>query len=535
MNTMAKSLRGAHALFHLLAVVSLSVLIVLPFTGAFQVKAQMSQFSTVEIDHYIQREISNRQLPGIAVAIVRGQEIVYLKGFGYANLNTKSPVTPQTIFDLASCSKSFTALAVLALWQDGLIDLDKPLAFYLPEFHLVEEEVSTQITIRQLLNQTSGLPGDVSEPVSYHTGNNAMEALVSAMANIHSQNPPGAIFEYANFNYNLLGALIEKVSGESFEDFVQERIFVPMDMTHSTLRPEIAARYDRADGHQLLLGKVVVRNVPIYRSAVPAGWIMSSVEDMAKWLIANMNHGVVAGEQVIPAELIETMHNTGVTFTEDGKEAGYGMGWFTGLTNDGKMVFWHGGDTPNFLSEMILLPEERLGIVMLANGQTCQGAHDIATGITSLALGLQFELPQSPWWASWKAVDNISIYATILSALLILGLIPYIIWQLHVTKRLRQQYKETSTPSRKVKIWWIVVPATPWVVLAIIVSVAYVVMQSLFGFNIFTTIVRFGYFAPPGTLVAAITILVALFLWAIALSVTTIFRALARVPRSSRT
>jgi hypothetical protein len=256
---------------------------------------------------------------------------------------------------------------------------------------------------------------------------------------------------------------------------------------------------------------------------------------MARWLIVNLDDGVLDGRQVIPAELITMMHTTAITLNEDGKEAGYGMGWFTGLTGDGKMVYWHGGDTPNFLSEMILLPEEKLGIVMIVNGQTCKGAHDIATGIASRTLGLQFELPQSPWWASWKAVDNISIYATILSALLILGLVPYIIWQLHVIKHLRQQNKEGESKGRKVKIWWIVLPATPWMVLAITATIAYAVMQSLFGFNIFSTVVRFGYFAPPGTLVAAVAILVALFLWAMALSITTIFRVLARAPSNSGT
>jgi len=531
---MDSSLYRSVVIFRALAVFLLVALMVFLLTDVRQTRGQTSQFSPGEIDRYIQQEMARTQLPGLAVAVVSGQEIIYLKGFGYASLNTKSSVTPQTIFDLASCSKSFTALAVLTLWHDGLIDLDKPLVFYLPEFHLVEKDVSAQITIRQLLFQTSGLPGDISEPVSYHHGNDAMEALVSAMTGIHSQNSPGATFEYANFNYNLLGALIEKVSGESFEDFIQECIFNTMDMEHSTLRPEIAARRDRADGHQLLLGKVVVRNVPIYRSAIPAGWVMSSAEDMAKWLIANLNNGIVDGRQVIPAELIEIMHTTGVTFTEDGKEAGYGMGWFTGMTEDDKAVFWHGGDTPNFLSEMILLPEEKLGIVMLANGQTCKGAHDIATGIVSLALGVEFKLPQSPWWASWKSVDNISVYATILSVLLILGLIPFILWQLHIIRHLRQQTKENGAQGKKVKIWWVVLPATPWMVLIIIVTVVYIVMQTLFGFNVFVTIWRFGYFAPPGTLVAAITILVALFLWAIALSVTAIFRVLARAPIRSK-
>lgn len=531
---MDNSLRGLLVKFRVLAVVLLVALLVFPIIGTHQVKGQASQFSPGEIDRYIQQEMVRTQLPGIAVAIVKGQEIIYLKGFGYASLRTKSPVTPQTIFDLASCSKSFTALAILTLWHNGLIDLDKPLVFYLPEFRLADEEAPSQITVRQLLLQTSGLPGDISEPVSYHHGNDAMKELVTAMAGIHPEHPPGTVFEYANFNYNLLGALVERVSGESFEDFVQEHIFTPLNMENSTLRPEIAARRDRADGHQLLLGRVVTRNIPIYRSAIPAGWVMSSVEDMGKWLIANLNDGVIDGKQVIPAELIETMHTTGVTFTKGDKEAGYGMGWFTGLTGDNETVFWHGGDTPNFLSEMILLPKEKLGIVMLANGQTCKGAHDIAIGIASLALGLEFELPSAPWWASWKSVDNISIYATILSTLLILGLIPYIMWQLRVIRRLRQQTRENGTQGKKVKIRWIVLPATPWMLIIIIAMVAYIVMQSLFGFNIFSTVVRFGYFAPPGTLVAAVAILVALFLWAIALSITTIFRALARAPIRSK-
>lgn len=536
MKMIVKSLSGLLSLFNLLVVVLLLILMSFSRAGAFPVKAQISQFSPEEIDRYIQQEIIQRKIPGIAVAVVKGQEIVYLKGFGYASLNTRSLVTPQTIFDLASCSKSFTALAVLNLWHDGLIDLDKPLVLYIPEFRLANnEELAAQITIRQLLLQTSGLPGDVAEPASYHHGYHAMDDLVKAMARVHLNREPGSSFEYANFNYNLLGAVVERVSGQLFEDYVQEHIFTPLAMKNSTLRPEIAAQHDRADGHQLFFGKVVTRNVPIYRSAIPAGWVMSSAEDMAKWLIINLNDGVIDGKQVVPVEIIETMHANGATFVEDGKQASYAMGWFTGLAEDVKTVLWHGGDTPNFLSEMILIPEEKLGVVMLANGQTCQGAHDITTGITSLVLGVDFELPQAPWWASWKSIDNIAIYATILSALLIAGLIPFSLWQLRVIKRLRQQIRQNNSRIKRVKIWWIVLPATPWMLFIIIATAAYIVMQALFGYNVFSVIVQFGYFAPPGTLFAAVSIMVALFLWAIALSVTTIFRALVRTPGSSRT
>lgn len=498
----------------------------MPSTNMHPIQGQTNQFSTAQIDRFIQQKMVEKDLPGLAIAIVNNQGIIYARGYGYANLDTKRPVTPQTIFDLASCSKSITALATLLLWHDGLIELDKPLVQYIPEFRLADGDFS-KITVRELLQQTSGLHGDVADPVLYQKGSNAFTELVSAMTKARLANPPGSVFEYANSNYALLGALIERVSGKQFEDFVQERIFTPLGMQNSTCRPDVATRGDRADGHQLLLGKVVARDVPVYRSAIPAGWIMSSAEDMGRWLITNLNDGKVDGNQVIPAELIETMLTTGLTFTEGGKEAGYGMGWFTGSTQSDGIVLWHGGDTTNFLSEMILLPEKNLGIVMLVNGQVCKNAHEIATDVLSLVSGVQFELLQSPWWASWKSVDNISIYAVILSAVLILGLVPYVMWQYRVIKRLRQNNGKIS-PGKKLKIWWIVLPATPWMLFAVVASVAYIAMQSLFGFNVFVTIWRFGYFAPPGTLVAAITILLALFMWAIVLSVTAIFRVMAK-------
>jgi putative ATP-binding cassette transporter len=527
----AKFCRGAIATATwMLLFVLVAVALISPVSAAW-INNPPDKISTDQIDEYVTSEMAEKRLPGIALVIVSGQEIIYQKGFGYASLNTKLPVTPQTIFDLASCSKSFTALAALMLWRDGLIDLDKPLVYYLPEFRLTNEEYSSRITVRQLLNQTSGLPGDVSEPVSYHQGTDAMSKLITAMSGIHPEHAPGASFEYANFNYNLIGALVERVTGMRFEDFIQERIFTPLNMRNSTLRPEDAIQSDRADGHQLLLGKVVVRNVPIYRSAIPAGWVLSSAEDMGKWLIVNLNQGKINEEQVFPSELIEMMQTTAITFTEDGKDSGYGMGWFTGLTDNEDIVFWHGGDTPNFLSEMILLPQKRLGIVMLVNGQTCQGAHEIATGVLSLVLGVKFELPQAPWWASWKSVDNIAIYATILSSVLILGLIPYVLWQIQVIKRLRQKTLKESY-DKKVKIRRFVLPVTPWMVLIMAASAAYVVMQSLFGFNVFVTIWRFGYFAPPGTLVAAASILLALFLWAIGLSITAIFRETVRIRKN---
>lgn len=488
---------------------------------------------TQDIDNYIRQQMQDNRIPGLSMGIVIDNEIAYLKGFGLASVKKNTAVSPQTVFDLASCSKSFTALAVLLLWHDGIIELDAPFSRYVPEFKLEDNGQTSIITVRQLLNQTSGLPGTFSEPVAYHQGPDAMVNLIAAMKKVGINRPPGSSFEYTNLNYALLGALIERVSGEPFEDYVKQHIFLPLGMKNTTLSPEAAALMNRADGHQLFLGKVITRNVPVYRSMAPAGWVMSSAADMCRWLEINLSEGKVDGVEVIPAELIRLMHSTEVAVAKDGENAGYGMGWFTGTTDDGTPVLWHGGDTPNFLADMILLPQQQTGIVMLVNGQTCTDAHQIAQKVLSMVTDENIRLPAAPWWSSWKSTDDISTYASLFSLVSLAALGFYIWWQIRAINRGRQNPAAASPPSRRKKIWLFVVPATPWAILLIPFGGAFIVMQALFGVNAFGTLIRLGYFTPPGTVIAAILILVTLFLWAIAISLMTIFKAilLTRKPR----
>ncbi|MBN1643482.1 MAG: beta-lactamase family protein, partial [Dehalococcoidales bacterium] len=315
-------------------VITILVILIVPIIAGTQlVSGQNSEPLSSHIDQYIQEQMAQKNIVGMSVVIVQEEEITYLKGFGSASLEKHTMVTPRTIFDLASCSKSFTAMAVLLLWNEGLIDLDKPLKYYIPEFSMEDEEISAQITVKQLLNQTSGIPGNIHEPVAFQCKDdpqdkNAFEILIEAMKNIRTNRPPGSSFEYTNLNYSLLGALVEKVSGKCFEDFMEERIFTPLGMTNSTTKPDVAASLDRADGHQMVLGKIISRNIPVYRSAVPAGWVMSSGEDMAKWMIVNLNDGMLDDKQIIPARVIEEMETPDINLIKDGEEASYGMGWF---------------------------------------------------------------------------------------------------------------------------------------------------------------------------------------------------------------
>ena len=518
----------------LLALIILAVPII---TGAQKVAAQTAEPSAAQIDQYIREQMAQKNIVGLSVAVVQDNEVTYLQGFGTASIKRNTQVTPQTIFDLASCSKSFTAMAVLLLWNDGLIDLDQPLKYYIPEFEVADEKVSEEITIRELLNQTSGLPGNLSEPLTYQKDNgtdnsDTMKLLVTALKHIHTNRPPGSSFEYTNLNYALLGALVERVSGKSFDDFVQERIFTPLGMNNSTLNPDIAASLDRADGHQMMLGHIITRNIPIYHSAQPAGWVMSSAEDMAKWLLVNMNNGMLNGQQVIPVRVIQLMHTPEINFVDNGENTSYAMGWFIGQTGNGEPVIWHGGDTPNFLSEMIILPKRNLGVVMLVNSQTSRNAHSVALGIAGLFMGSELTLPASPWWASWAEIDHIALIALILAAALIFGLIPYLWWQSRVIRRYHIGELIPPRVRKTMKIWLFVLPATPWVFLTLIAATAYIGAQTMFGFNLFLTIVRFGSFAPPGVMVAAITIMVSILLWMIALTITGYLRATARARAS---
>ena len=336
-----------------------ALMLLLAFALAFTVvgpalAAPSDPAAFAEIDRFTQRFLEEEGIPGLAVAIVRDEQVVYEKGYGVTSLNSPSPVSPRTVFDLASVSKSFTALGVLLLRDEGLIDLDSPLVLYLPDFHLDDSQLSDKITVRHLLNQTSGLPAITTEPLAYYEGIDAMEDMVAALGDIKLNADPGGAFEYANLNYALLGALIEEVTGQTFEEYMQQRVFTPLGLSNTTLYPDEAASGERADGHQLLFGQVITKNTPIYRSASPVGWVMSSVEDMGRWMLLHLNSGRLDGEQVVPERDIRQAHEAGITFDLNGEVVGYGMGWFSEITDENLAVIWHGGDTLNFGADMLL-------------------------------------------------------------------------------------------------------------------------------------------------------------------------------------
>lgn len=479
-----------------------------------EVFSPQAQAPFSEVDEYIRQQMMAEDIPGLAVVVVRGSQVVYLEGFGVTSLNTPQPVTPQTVFDLASSSKSFTALAVLLLRDDGLIDLDLPVQHYLPDFQLADAGESAEITVRQLMHQTSGLPGKFSEPLAYHQGSDAMEKLIAALGRVQLVNPPGSSFEYANINYAILGALIEEVSGMPFEDYMQQQLFTPLGMVSTTMYPEEAARSERADGHQPMFGQVVARNIPFFRSAAPAGWVMSSARDMGQWLIANLNGGYVDEGQVIPGQDIMEVHTAAVLFEENGKEVSYGMGWFMGSGPDDTSLIWHGGDTPNFMSDMILLPEHQLGVVVLANSQASTVGHSIGPGVAGLILGLEFESSTTSWWAYWKAVDNIATAVLVVNSLLVLAFGVYSWWIWRQFRAKKRHFLGASLAGRVLPAWRMTLYVLPLGLLVMFGVAGYLLVKILYGYNMYQVLILFRLASPPGVWLSGAILVAAILLWA---------------------
>ena len=204
-----------------------------------------------EIDAHIEQQMERLNIPGAALAIVEDGEIVHQRGFGRARPGGEAP-SPQTPFIIGSLTKSFTALAVVQLVEDGKVELDAPVQRYLPWFRVADPLASAQITVRHLLNQTSGLPqlSGLRPMTDFDDSPGATERQARALSTLVLARPVGSAWEYCNMNYNLLGLIIEAASGESYEVYVQNHIFTPLQMTHTYTSPAEAKHNGMAVGHR---------------------------------------------------------------------------------------------------------------------------------------------------------------------------------------------------------------------------------------------------------------------------------------------
>jgi CubicO group peptidase (beta-lactamase class C family) len=321
------------------------------------------------IDAYVAWQMRRLHIPGASLAIVEGDRIVHLRGFGRARPGGEIP-SPQTPFFIGSLTKSITALAVMQLVEAGKVELDAPVQRYLPWFRVANPTASAQMTVRHLLNQTSSLPLLPSEVAlaDFDDRPDATERQVRALSTLKITRPVGSKWEYSNFNYNILGLVIEAASGEPYADYIQHHIFDPLEMRHSYTTKAAAQQNGLAVGYRHWFSlPFPAPDMPVPRGSLPSGQLISCAEDMAHYLIAQLNGGRYGDVQILSGAGIDEMHRGASETSMFGISGGwYGMGWFEIDLGQTK-TYSHGGNVPDFSAFMGLLPDQKRGVVLLLN------------------------------------------------------------------------------------------------------------------------------------------------------------------------
>jgi CubicO group peptidase (beta-lactamase class C family) len=343
------------------------------------------------IDRYVERRLHRLNVPGAALAIVEGGQIVHRRGFGRAGPGG-APPTPRTPFVLGSLTKSFTALAVMQLVEARKIEQDAPVQRYLPWFRIEDPRASAQITVRHLLNQTSALPTTPgwTAMADFDQSPRAAERQARALATLRLTRPVGSAFEYTNTNFDLLGLIVEAASGESYATYVQNHIFTPLDMRHSFTTRIEAQQDGMARGHRYWFAHpVAAPDLPVPRGSLASGQLISSAEDVAHYLIAQMNDGRYGGAQILSPAGVAEMHRPAVEVKQGILHGHYGMGWFIDDRGPTRIV-WHDGVVHDFFAYMAILPERKQGIVLLLNADSfvmVPALGEFGEGVGSLLAG----------------------------------------------------------------------------------------------------------------------------------------------------
>ena len=382
-----------------------------------------------------------QRIPGLALGIVEGDEIVHLRGFGEAD--SGRPVSPETPFIIGSVAKSVTALAVMQLVEAGEVDIDAPVQNYIPWFRVADEEASAEITVRDLLNHTSGISTKTGR--SYQgdgdTSDDALEKAVRELSTAELTEPVGETYQYSTINFSVLGLIVQIVGGQSYEDYIQENVFDPLAMD-SSFTAETDAR-DLATGHNYWFSRPRASSEPFNRGLLPAGYLISSAEDMTHYVIAQLNDGEYDGASVLSPEGIAELQAPAVPTPE--ADTSYGMGWFVGPVNGIPAVF-HQGETFTFHSNVVLMPESGQGVVVLMNAENSLDLFvrgrmgTVSEGVASLLADKEPEPPPS-------GIAIFIVYAALFGALAL-----QISGMVHSISALRRRQVPTGRFGRKSRI-----------------------------------------------------------------------------------
>ncbi|HYF90854.1 MAG TPA: serine hydrolase domain-containing protein [Symbiobacteriaceae bacterium] len=379
--------------------------------------------SYLQIDTLIKTEMRGAHIPGISLGIVQDGQVTYLKGFGEASPGR--PMLARTPMLLGSVSRWLTATAVMQLVQAGKIDLDEKVTRYLPWFRLADENAAGLITIRHLLNQTSGLTTEAGMTPLLDDGLQTLEGTIYDLRQVLPAGPPGEQVRDSHLNYMILGLVVQAVSGQPFGTYLRSNIFAPLQMNRSFTTEAAAVKEFMAEGYQLWYGIPIPSPLTYPSNSVPSTSIISTAEDLTRFLAAQVNGGRYGTASALSEQSVAYLRTAmGLSVVEIG----------------GTTAFRQTGPMPSFHAELVLLPDRQAGFVLLANIQhplIRLSMERLAVGITAILAG---QPAPSPGWLRQNLLVPYAVAVLAAAAVLV--------WSLESLRRWRTRLQSSGRMAR---------------------------------------------------------------------------------------
>lgn len=361
----------------------------------FSSSSRAESLDSRAIDNLVRSALKRWNVPGVAVAIVRDDKVIYLKGHGVRSIEDGTKVTPDTLFPIASCTKSFTTAAMALLVDQGKMRWDDPPGKFVPYFHLSDPLVDREVTLRDLVTHRTGLRDHL---LLWYRSPVPQKERIQRFAHLPLDKPFRTSFQYQSTMFTVAGLAVAEASGMSWDDFVRKRLLDPLDMkTTYFTTTAIAKIANKASPHRLDSEKQphLMEPYPM-DTPEPAGSIQSNAHDLAKWLLFQLD-----GKSLISAHNLTEMHTPQIVIPLDAvdriqfpetNQMSYGLGWVI-QDHLGHRLLQHGGAIDGFRCHFTLVPKSRLGIVLLCNLHQTRMNIALSNSLLELLLGL----PRRDW------------------------------------------------------------------------------------------------------------------------------------------
>ena len=337
------------------------------------------------LESLIHQEMADKNLPAFSIALVDRNEVVWAQGFGYQDPEHKTPATAHTIYRVGSVSKLFTDIGIMQMVEAGKINLDTPVSQYIPDFH-PQNPFPNQITLRELMSHRSGLLREPPVGNYFDPTEPTLEATVRSMNSTGLVYDPGTHLKYSNAGLAVVGYTLQKLNHKSFPDYLKQAVLAPLGMHESSFAPEPELTRNLAKAYMWSYDGLKFPAPTFELGLAPAGCMYSSVTDLAQFLMMLFNGGRGPNAQVLQRETLEQMWTP--QFAKPGQKKGYGLG-FAVSELDGHRMIGHGGAIYGFATEVVGLPEEKLGVVTVT---TMDAANAVVNAVSRQALELMLAL-----------------------------------------------------------------------------------------------------------------------------------------------